>query len=65
MFSSSLRAESSDYGNGAIELLIRLVRLAANRGTQHAAEQPPLAPVAMSPAPRSHWVDHVRLSAPR
>ena len=62
---SSLRAEFSVQVDAAIEFLMRLLRLAAHSRTPQQAEQPPRVPVAGSPAQRSHWVDRVRLSAPR
>ena len=65
MSTSSLRAEFTVHVDAAIEFLMRLVGLAAHSGMPQQAEQPPPAPVAGSPAQRSHWVDRVRLSAPR
>lgn len=65
MSTSSLRADLSVHVDAAIEFLLRLVGLAAHGGVPQQAEQPPLVPVAGSPAQRSHRVDRVRLSAPR
>lgn len=65
MSTSSLRAKFSLHVGAAIKFLMRLVGLAAHSGMPQQAEQQPPAPVAGSPAQRSHWVDRVRLSAPR
>ncbi|HEX8893979.1 MAG TPA: hypothetical protein VF783_11685 [Terriglobales bacterium] len=65
MSTSSLRAQFSVHVDAAIKFLMRLMGLAAHSGMPPQAEQPPPAPVAGSPAQRSHWVDRVRLSAPR
>lgn len=65
MFTSSLRAEFSIHVDAAIEFLTRLVGLVADSGVPRQAEQPQPAPVAGSSAQRLHWVDRIRLSAPR
>ena len=65
MSTRSLRAEFTVHVADGIEFLMRLVGLAAHSGMPQQAEQPLPAPVAGSPAQRSHWVDRVRLSAPR